>query len=188
MAGQNPAPPKNPWNDDSLVNTNRPWCPMVSKWCRILSIHGMARVSICRLSVCRLRGLFVAIRWGICTHFCVNHGEVMARSSGQGESVWNSRQCSTLPYFVHLLVATTTTHLVIREQRLKGHGTIRQTRSCSSITCLLFFKQGTSTSGRPVMLAGPFCHRMHFEWGIFLSKRARCIWLPARTYHAVLIT
>ena len=38
--GQNPAPPKNPWNDGSLVNTNRPWFPMVSKWCRILSIHG----------------------------------------------------------------------------------------------------------------------------------------------------
>ena len=26
------APPKKPWHDDSPVNTNRPWIPMVSKW------------------------------------------------------------------------------------------------------------------------------------------------------------
>ena len=39
--GRNPAPPKTPWNDDSLVNTNKQWLPMVSKWCRILSIHSM---------------------------------------------------------------------------------------------------------------------------------------------------
>ena len=36
--GRNPAPPKNPWIDDSPVNTNK-WFPMVSKWCRSLSIH-----------------------------------------------------------------------------------------------------------------------------------------------------
>ena len=30
--GRNPAPPKKPWNDDSLVNTNQQWFPMVSKW------------------------------------------------------------------------------------------------------------------------------------------------------------
>ena len=28
---------KQPWNDDSLVNTNQQWFPMVAKWCRILS-------------------------------------------------------------------------------------------------------------------------------------------------------
>ena len=37
--GRNPAPPEKPWNDDSPVNTNKQWLPMVSKWCRILSIH-----------------------------------------------------------------------------------------------------------------------------------------------------
>ena len=37
--GRNPAPPKKPWNDDSPVNTNTQWFPMVSKWCRISSIH-----------------------------------------------------------------------------------------------------------------------------------------------------
>ena len=35
------APPKKPWNDDSPVNTNKQWFPMVSKWCRILSMHSM---------------------------------------------------------------------------------------------------------------------------------------------------
>ena len=34
------APPKKPWNDDSPVHTNnRSRFPMVSKWCRIPSIH-----------------------------------------------------------------------------------------------------------------------------------------------------
>ena len=28
--GQNPAPPKNPWNEDSPVNTNEQWFPMLS--------------------------------------------------------------------------------------------------------------------------------------------------------------
>ena len=39
--GQNPALPKKPWKDDSLVNTNKQWFPMDSKWCeRILdSVH-----------------------------------------------------------------------------------------------------------------------------------------------------
>ena len=41
MHGRNPAPPKKPWNDDSPVNASKPWFPMVSKWCRILSIHSM---------------------------------------------------------------------------------------------------------------------------------------------------
>ena len=36
---RNPAPPKKPFYDDSPVNTGKPWFPMVSKWCRILSIH-----------------------------------------------------------------------------------------------------------------------------------------------------
>ena len=35
------APPKKPWNDDSPVNTNKHWCPMISKWCRISSIHSV---------------------------------------------------------------------------------------------------------------------------------------------------
>ena len=40
MDGRNPAPPKKPWNDDSpLKNPNDKWLPMVSKWCRISSIH-----------------------------------------------------------------------------------------------------------------------------------------------------
>ena len=43
--GRNPAPPKNPWNDGSTVNTNKQWFPMVSKWCRILSIHSMIWVA-----------------------------------------------------------------------------------------------------------------------------------------------
>ena len=32
------APPKKPCNNHSPVN-NKPWLPMVSKWCRISSIH-----------------------------------------------------------------------------------------------------------------------------------------------------
>ena len=39
--GQNPAPPKKPWNNDSPVNTNKQRFPMVSKWCRISSNHSM---------------------------------------------------------------------------------------------------------------------------------------------------
>ena len=39
--GRNPAPPKKPWNDDSLVNANKQWFPMASKWCRILSTHSI---------------------------------------------------------------------------------------------------------------------------------------------------
>ena len=42
--GRNPAPPKKPWNDDSLENTNKQGFPIVSKWCRILSIHCVTRV------------------------------------------------------------------------------------------------------------------------------------------------
>ena len=37
--GRNPAPPKKPWNDDSPVNTNNQWFPMVAKWSRISSTH-----------------------------------------------------------------------------------------------------------------------------------------------------
>ena len=39
--GRNPAPPKKPGNDYSLVNTNKQWLPMASIWCRSLSIHSM---------------------------------------------------------------------------------------------------------------------------------------------------
>ena len=39
MDGQNPAPPKKPWNGDSPVNSNKQWFPIVSTWCRISSIH-----------------------------------------------------------------------------------------------------------------------------------------------------
>ena len=35
MDEQNPALPKNPWNDDSPVNTKKQWSPMVSKWCEV---------------------------------------------------------------------------------------------------------------------------------------------------------
>ena len=35
------APPKKPGNDNSPVNTRKQWFPMVSKWCRILSIHSI---------------------------------------------------------------------------------------------------------------------------------------------------
>ena len=34
-----PRPKKNLWNDDIPVNTKKEWFLMVSKWCRILSIH-----------------------------------------------------------------------------------------------------------------------------------------------------
>ena len=47
--GRNPAPPN--WNDDSLVNTNKQWFPMVLKWCRISSIHSMAQSMVPR-AVC----------------------------------------------------------------------------------------------------------------------------------------
>ena len=41
--GQSPAPPKKPWNDDSPANTNKPWSPMISKWCEMdfATIHSM---------------------------------------------------------------------------------------------------------------------------------------------------
>ena len=39
-------PPEKPGNDDSLVNTNQQWLPMVSKWCRISSIHSMLYVGV----------------------------------------------------------------------------------------------------------------------------------------------
>ena len=43
---RNPAPPEKPWNDDSPGNTNKQWTPLVSKRCRISSIHSMClRVS-----------------------------------------------------------------------------------------------------------------------------------------------
>ena len=56
MDGRNPAPPKDPWNDDSLVDANQQWFAMVSKWCRILSIHSMNQssklVAVGRLADC----------------------------------------------------------------------------------------------------------------------------------------
>ena len=42
--GQNPATPEKPWNDDSPLNTSKQWLPMVSKWCRISSIHGISGI------------------------------------------------------------------------------------------------------------------------------------------------
>ena len=42
--GRNPAPPKKSWNDDSLVHTNKKLFPLVSKWCRISSIHSIAHI------------------------------------------------------------------------------------------------------------------------------------------------
>ena len=39
--GRNPAPPKKPWNDDSHVNDDKQWFPMVSSWCRSLPTHRM---------------------------------------------------------------------------------------------------------------------------------------------------
>ena len=50
--GRNPAPPKKPWNDDSLVNTNQQWFPMVSKWCRISSIHRTFSLVVLDSSTC----------------------------------------------------------------------------------------------------------------------------------------
>ena len=37
--GRNPAPPEKPRNHDSLVNTNRQWFPIVSKWCEMDFVH-----------------------------------------------------------------------------------------------------------------------------------------------------
>ena len=42
--GQNPAPPKRPWHDDSPVNINiinKQWFPISPKWCRISSVHSI---------------------------------------------------------------------------------------------------------------------------------------------------
>ena len=39
MDGRNPAPPQKPCNDDSPANTKKEWFPLLSKWCRISSIH-----------------------------------------------------------------------------------------------------------------------------------------------------
>ena len=39
--GRNPAPPTKPWNYVFPVNSNAQWFLMVSKWCRISSIHSM---------------------------------------------------------------------------------------------------------------------------------------------------
>ena len=45
MDGRNPAPPKNPWNDDSLANANKQGFPVVLKWCRMLSTHSRSSQS-----------------------------------------------------------------------------------------------------------------------------------------------
>ena len=58
--GRNPAPPKKPWNDDSPVNTNKQWFPMVSKWCRVFSIHSITTCSaVVALGSCPRRDLTV---------------------------------------------------------------------------------------------------------------------------------
>ena len=48
MDGQNPAPPKKPWKDDSPVNNNKLWLPMVSSTVgvcfRALSCKGVSIV------------------------------------------------------------------------------------------------------------------------------------------------
>ena len=41
LDGRNPAPLKKTRNEDSPVNTNVQWFPMISKWCRISSIHSI---------------------------------------------------------------------------------------------------------------------------------------------------
>ena len=47
MDGQNPAPPKKPWNDDSPENTNKQGFPMGSKWVRI-GFRPSTVVHVCR--------------------------------------------------------------------------------------------------------------------------------------------
>ena len=37
--GRKPAPPKSPWNDGSLVKTNKQWFLIVSKWCEVDFVH-----------------------------------------------------------------------------------------------------------------------------------------------------
>ena len=37
--GRNPAPPQRPWKDDSPVNTNKEWLPMISKKCEMDFVH-----------------------------------------------------------------------------------------------------------------------------------------------------
>ena len=44
--GRNPTPPEKHWNDDSPANTNLYWSPMVSKGCRISSIHSRGKVPL----------------------------------------------------------------------------------------------------------------------------------------------
>ena len=50
MDGQNPAPPKRPWRNDSPVDTNKQWLPVVSKWCRIMSIHSILTTAASKTS------------------------------------------------------------------------------------------------------------------------------------------
>ena len=50
---RNPAPRKKPWNDDSPVNTNKQWFPMVSKWCRISSIHSVNSLAHLARTLCQ---------------------------------------------------------------------------------------------------------------------------------------
>ena len=51
------APPKKPRNDDSPGNTNEHWPSMISKWCRIVSIHSMS--SRFRIGTTKLAWSFV---------------------------------------------------------------------------------------------------------------------------------
>ena len=79
--GRNPAPPKNPWNDDSLVNTNELRFSMVSKWCRILCIHSITML----VPTVRVRWVLLMSIWPICSIQASGFPETVQMSGTQAK-------------------------------------------------------------------------------------------------------
>ena len=98
VCGRNPAPPQKPWNDDPPVNANKPWFPVVAKWCEMdfATIHSIIRANLERVpealssthATCRpwifLRATTMASSsWVVCP---------LLRQAGNGQILVRSRK------------------------------------------------------------------------------------------------
>ena len=92
--GQNPAPPKKCWNDDSPQNTNEQGFPMVAKWCRMYLPH---RPIYCDSCLHTYHSPFPSIDWVL---FNVREpsGSLPSPCRSSGQQLWRSSMaCISLP-------------------------------------------------------------------------------------------
>ena len=130
--GRIPAPPRRPWNDNSPVFTSNYWFPIVSKRCRITSIHSRIEKGVRQRHMGVSQNGFQTPVWVICQKSkrfkpwpffgIALPGWLYKRRDSQSAEHWLKAICSSIPILYEgslnrlTIVAKACTLLVARHE------------------------------------------------------------------------